>query len=179
MHATSLPRRGRRGTPRKPLPTSTRWVAAAIITPLATLSACGGDSSADESATSSGDSAYCSALADAKTHFVVLQEGDVEKFDEAFAGLHALAAESPASISQDWQAFDGSLVSLEDALADIGLEVSDLGTISAGEIPKGADAGDLARVPDLMLEHLGSEFTTSATGIERHAIEECDIELAV
>ena len=175
MHATSLPRRGRRGTPRKPLPTSTRWVAAAIIPPLATLSACGGDSSADDASTSP----YCSALSDAKTHFAVLQEGDVEEFGEAFAGLHELAGESPKSISQDWEAFDGSLVSLEDALAGIGLEISDLATINAGEIPKGVDAADLAQVPDLMLDHLGSEFTSSATNIERHAIEECDIELAV
>lgn len=178
MHATSLPRRGRRGTPRKPLPTSTRWLAAAAVVPtMGMLSACGG--SADGSEDGSADSAYCGALSDAKTHFAVLQEGDVERFDEAFAGLHELAGESPESLSKDWRAFDGSLVSLETAFADIGLDISDLATINAGEIPKGADAGDLAQVPDLLLEHLGSEFTSSATNIERHALEECDIELAV
>ena len=178
MHATTPPRRRRRGTPRKALPAATRWVAVAAVVPtIGMLSACGG--SADGSDQSSADSAYCSALSEAKPHFAALQEGDVERFDEAFAGLHELAGRAPSSISKDWQAFDGSLVGLEEAHAGLGLEVADLATISAGEVPKGADAGDLAQVPDLLLEHLSDEFTSSATGIERHAVEECDIELAV
>lgn len=166
-----------RGTARHPYAVSTRWLAAAAVVPaLGLMSACGGD---DSSADSSADSGYCKALTDAKPHFATLQEGDVAKYDEAFAGFHELAAESPDSIKDDWAAFDGALVNLEDALAPLGLEVSDLAAVTAGDVPKGTDPADLAAVPDLLFDLISDEFLEAATNIERHALDECDVELAV
>ena len=190
MQVTLLPRldRGNPSSPRKPRKlrklsklreqrpaASTRRLAAAAVVPaLMTLAACGGDADAKNSA----DSAYCAALSDAQDHFATFQAGDVEKFDGAFAAFHQLAGESPKEIEEDWLAFDGALVDLEDGLAAIGLKVSDLASVTEGKIPDGADAGDLAEVPDLMLALASDEFIAAATDIERHAIEECDIELA-
>ncbi len=192
MQVTRLQRldRGNPSSPRKPRKprkpreqrpaASTRWLAAAVVPALLTLAACGGDADADADAgaKNSADSAYCSALSDAQEHFATFQAGEVEKFDEAFAAFHQLAGESPKEIEEDWLAFDGALADLEDGLAAIGLKVSDLADVTEGEVPPGADAGDLAKVPDLMLALVSDEFIAAATDIERHAIEECDIELA-
>ena len=121
---------------------------------------------------------YCASVADAEADFAVLQAGDVAQFDDAFRALHELAKESPEAIDRDWKVLDGAIGDLESALSAAGLTVTDLDAVGAGNLPEDLDPRDLdALLTDL--EALASDdVAAAADAIERHAFEECDVELA-
>jgi hypothetical protein len=118
-------------------------VCAVAILAFASLTACGGGSndSADNASggTSSegGDSGggggtgdYCAAISDAKQRF-----GSVN-FDPADLGdaantIHEIAGRAPESVSAEWATVDEALTQLINALADAGLDPSDMSNSAA------------------------------------------------
>lgn len=136
------------------------------------LTGCGGDSG-----TSASDT-YCDSMESAKQTFADFDEGDVAGLEEAINKFHELAAAAPDDIAEAWATLDGTLVALEDALAEAGLEMADLEAISNGEMPADIDLAKLTALSE-DLEKLGAaEVEEAAAAIEKHAKDECDIDLS-
>ena len=135
------------------------------------VSGCGGNSAAP--------SAYCTSLADAEPAFRAMASGDIESFDRTFSVFHDLADQTPEAIRPEWRTVDGAFVTFEEGLAGVGLDLSDFDdVVSQGDIPPGVDPQQLQ---ELMteLEQLGSaDFAKAASTIERHALDECGVDLS-
>ncbi|WP_205475304.1 hypothetical protein [Nocardioides sp. SYSU D00038] len=156
-------------------PHRTRLLAAALaVAPAAALlSSCGlGGAEAAESP-------YCAAVADAKPAFASVQEGKAEKFDAAFATFHELAEQAPGDVAADWKVFDAAVVDIEEALDEAGLTFADLASLGSGELPEQADPAALEKVVAATQELASSEVMDAVTAIEVHALDECDVTLAV
>lgn len=151
-------------------------LSAAATVAAALLTACGGD--VDLPGTGDETGAYCDDLETAKADIDKLQEGDVASFDQVFKTIDQLAKDAPEEVSADWKTLDGSLDEFEQALNDAGLELSDMEKLSNGEIPQGVDPQKLQTLGQ-DLQKLNSEDTEKAAdAIEKHAKEECDIDLS-
>lgn len=138
------------------------------------LSACGGDGGNGANATDT----YCDSMAAAKDSFADFDSGDMAGLEKAIATFHELAAEAPDDISAEWETLDGAMVTLEDGLAEAGIELSDLEAISNGELPEGIDMEKLTALGE-DLEQMGAEeVEKAAEAIETHAKDECDIDLS-
>lgn len=140
--------------------------AATIATAL--LTACGGDQTA----------AYCDELETAKSDIDKLQSGDVASFDQVFTTIEELAADAPEDVSAQWQTLDESLDEFEKALNEAGLELSDMEQLSEGEIPEGVDPQKLQTLGQDLQELNSDETEQAADDIEKHAQDECDIDLS-
>jgi ABC-type glycerol-3-phosphate transport system substrate-binding protein len=127
-----------------------RMIGACAVAVLAfgSLTACGGgsdDSSATASDTSSSDTGdngggifggggtddYCSALQDAKQQFGGDVEFDPKDLGDAVNTIHNIAGQAPDSVSAEWATIDDAFSQLISALADVGLDPSDLGDPTA------------------------------------------------
>jgi hypothetical protein len=141
------------------------------------LAGCGGG--ADASATP-----YCKELKAAKADFVALQaaEPDFATFAEAIDTFHRLAGDAPSEVKGDWKALDGAFTGLEDNLRSAGLELEDLGPITAGQVPEGMTADDLAAaLPKLQASFEGLDdpsVAKASTAIEKHAGSTCGVDLS-
>ncbi len=122
--------------------------------------------------------AYCDDLETAKADIDKLQEGDVASFDEVFKTIGELADEAPDEVSAEWKTLDDSLGQFKKALNDAGLELSDMDQLSQGQVPEGVDPKKLQTLGQ-DLQKVNNEATTKAGDeIEKHAKEECDIDLS-
>ena len=66
---------------------------------------------------------------------------------------------------------------IEDAFADAGLELDDLGDVMTGEIPEGVDMEKLEQLGTTLEELDSPEFQEASDAISEHAEQECDITL--
>jgi hypothetical protein len=126
-----------------------RMIGACAVAVLAfgSLTACGGgsdDSSANasESSSDTGDNGgggifgggstddYCSALQDAKQQFGGVNF-DPKDLGDAMNTIHNIAGQAPDSVSAEWATIDDAFSQLIGALADAGLDPSDLGNPTA------------------------------------------------
>jgi|LULG01.1.fsa_nt_gb ABC-type glycerol-3-phosphate transport system substrate-binding protein len=141
-------------------------LAGALLAATTTLTACG-----------SGSSAYCSDLKSATKQFDSLESNDLGKIDEAFKTFHELADEAPSDIKSDWKVLDDGITSVEKALDDAGLKMSDLAKVQSGNLPEGVDMTKLQGLAS-EFQKLGDEkFTKASDAIEKHAKDECDVDL--
>jgi predicted small lipoprotein YifL len=142
-------------------------LAGAVLAAVTTLTACG----------SGGSSAYCSDLKSAKKEFDSLSSSDIGQLDKAFATFHKLADEAPSDVESDWKVLDDGITSVEKSLDEAGIKLTDLEKIQQGELPEGAD---MAKLQGLAadFQKLGDEkFTKASDAIEKHAKDECDVDL--
>lgn len=136
------------------------------------LTGCGGDSG------SSATDSYCDSMKAAKKTFEDFDSGDMAGLQAAIDKFHELAAEAPDEVADAWKTLDGTMVALEDALAEAGLKISDLEGLSNGEMPENIDLAKLTALSD-DLEKLGAEDVSKAADeIEKHAKDECDLDLS-
>ncbi len=143
---------------------------AALGLAAATLTACGGSES----------SAYCDQLRDSKALFENFDSSspDPAQLDQAFDRFRELAEEAPEAVAGDWETLETAIATVEDALAEAGIEMSDLAGMQNGDIPEGVDMAKLAELGP-KLESLGDEkFTEAGDNIEKHAKDECDVDLS-
>jgi hypothetical protein len=135
------------------------------------LTACGGGDSGDTDA-------YCDSIKEAKADFESLDKADFSKLEDAFDKIHEIAGDAPDEVSDDWKILDDALQDMQKALADAGLEVSDLEGLSTGQMPEGLDQEDLTKLVQDIQAVGSEEVKKAADNIEKHAKDECDIDLS-
>jgi hypothetical protein len=148
-------------------------VAAAALG-LSLLTACG-DDGGDEAGDSSGD--YCNDLKDAKKEVDALKDGDFSDLQKTTDAMNKLADEAPDEIKDDWEILVDGVQKLIDALKKAGLDDDDMATLQSGQIPDGVD---MAALQSLMteIEALDTEeFQTAGDNINKHAKDECGVDL--
>jgi hypothetical protein len=146
-------------------------VAAAALG-LGLLTACG-----DDGGGSAGGGDYCDDLKAAKKELDSIGDGDFSKLQEATDRMHDLADEAPEEIQDDWEVFVDSIDKLLAALDKAGLTGEDMANLQSGQLPDGVD---MEALQDLMaeLQKLDTpEFEEAADNINKHAKDECDIDL--
>ena len=144
-----------------------RLVLAAVAALCAsTLTACGG-----------GTKAYCDDLRDAKSDFSSLGADDIGKFDEIFSRVHKLADEAPDEVADDWKVFDDTLSGFQAALKKAGLTTDDLEKMSAGQVPENFDMSKLEQLQEDMTALSSQKFEDASDNIQKHAKDECNVDL--
>jgi hypothetical protein len=129
---------------------------------------------------SSSAGTYCTELKADKAYFQSLSgsSAGVSNLDQVFAKLHALAAVAPSSVSADWKTLDTAITTIESALKDAGLTVSDLASLESGQTPPGVDPTKLAALAP-KLEALNSSGVSDAGDrISADAKTSCGIDLS-
>jgi len=137
----------------------------------ATLTGCGGGDDGP-------DSEYCKDLKAASTQFDTLESSDVSKLDEAFKTFHSLADEAPTEVEDDWKTLDDGITSVEKALDDAGLKFSDFAALQEGKMPEGVDVEKLQGLATEFQKLNSSEFDKASKAIEKHAKDECKVDLS-
>lgn len=136
------------------------WTAAAVLG-AGLLAGCGG----------SDTEAYCDGLKDAQELF----SGGVDpkKLDEMFDKIDDITDDAPDAVKADWEQLNGALADFQDALKAAGLNPDELD-----------DFGDMKDVdPEAMatLEEAAAKIQTDFEGaeenIQKHAKDECDIDM--
>jgi len=136
------------------------WTAAAVLG-AGLLAGCGG----------SDTEAYCSSLEDAQDSF----SGDVDpaNFGDLTDQVEEIVDEAPDDVKGDWEKLQGALDDFESALDDAGLSVDDL---SDPEALADVDPEDAAKIQEVA-NSMGTDFEDASNNIEKHAKDECDIDL--
>jgi len=137
----------------------------------ATLAGCGGSNDGP-------DSEYCKDLKAASTQFDSLESNDVSKLDEAFKTFHTLADEAPAEVKDDWKTLDSGITQVETALKKAGLKFSDFAELQEGKMPEGVDVEELQGLATEFQKLNSTEFDKASKAIEKHAKDECKVNLS-
>lgn len=135
------------------------------------LSGCGGDGGG-------GTDSYCDSLEATQKDFEDFESSDFSNFDDFTDRVEELADDAPDEVKEDWKVLADAFKAFVDALDEAGLEPADLEGLASGEIPEGVD---MEALTEAMTEAqaLGSEEVEKATeNIEKHAKDECDIDLS-
>ncbi|MGY2874511.1 hypothetical protein ACVW00_001701 [Marmoricola sp. URHA0025 HA25] len=139
-------------------------------------------SSGDKGSSSSGD--YCKQLKAAKADFDTFNSGtpDFSKFDDAIGTFHKLADNAPSDVAADWKTLDEALSSMEKALSDAGLKISDLSAITSGKLPDGMTPAQLQELgPKLQAAFAGLDTDAAqkaGDAIEKNAKSKCGVDLS-
>jgi hypothetical protein len=154
------------------IPTAT--TVAGLAMAAATLGACGSD---DKPAASGGD--YCQELKTDKVYFQSLNgsDPDMSKLDTVFEKMHSLAAAAPDDIAEDWKTLDTAVTTIENALAEAGLDAGDLATLQSGQVPDGVDLDKLAALGPKLKALSGSDVNDAADHIAENAKTACGVDL--
>lgn len=131
------------------------------------LSGCGG-----------GTDAYCDELESTQKDFEDFEGSDFSNFEEFTDRVEEFADDAPDEVKDDWKVLAEAFKAFVKALEDAGLEPEDLEGLASGEIPEGVD---MEALTEAMTEAqaLGSEeFQKATENIEKHAKDECDIDLS-
>lgn len=142
------------------------WTAAMVLA-AGTLSGCGG-----------GTEAYCDSVRDAQGDFEAFATGDAANFGDAVDKLRDIAGDAPDEVSDDWEVITSALDDMESALEDAGLSFEDLGGLAAGDIPEGVDEADLAALQETLTSIGTEEAAEAGDNIQKHAQDECDVDLS-
>jgi hypothetical protein len=147
--------------------------AAAAALSICLLTACGGDGSGK--AGSGGD--YCSDLKDAKKEVDALKDGDFSDLEKTTDAMNELADEAPDEIKDDWEILVKGVTKLVDALKKAGLDDDDMATLQTGEIPDGVDITVLQSLMTEIKALDTPEFQEAGENINKHAKDECGVDL--
>ncbi|MPZ94240.1 MAG: hypothetical protein GEU96_04820 [Propionibacteriales bacterium] len=143
-------------------------IASAIVM-AGTLVGCGG-----------GTDAYCDSLKEAKADFSTLNDTDFAKMDEALDRIGEIAGESPDAVQNDWEKLDTSITDMRKALDDAGVTFEDLQAIqeNPSELPEGLDQEKLMALGTKLQEFAGEDVQKASKNIEKHAKDECKVDLS-
>jgi hypothetical protein len=178
---------------------------ASVVLMVATLTACGGSSksdntassdtsssdksSSDTSSTTSSDnsgngsnsgSTYCTELRGARDKFKTLNVTGIDKdqFKTVTDEFDKLAAIAPDEVKADWTTVSDGLKQVYQILANAGLSFDDLQKLGSGHLPKGVSPQDLAKVGKQLQQALsGTKFKAAASHITTEAKTECGVNL--
>lgn len=148
---------------------------ASVVLVGSALAACsGGD------AGGGGDAAggsYCKDIAAAKPVFENLASGDLAQLEKGFATFHQLAAEAPEDLKEEWKTLDDAATTVEGALKEAGLKMSDLAGIQQGTIPEGVDVTKLTSLAADLQKLNTPDFEAARAEIAKQAKDSCEVEL--
>ena len=147
--------------------------AAAAALGLCLLTACGDDSG--DKAGGSGD--YCSDLKDAKKEVDALKGGDFSSLEKTTDTMHELADEAPDAIKEDWDTLVSGVDKVVDLLKKAGLTDEDMANLQNGQIPDGVDMTALQEVMTQLQAIDTEEFQAASDRINKHAKDECGVDL--
>jgi hypothetical protein len=140
-----------------------------------TLAACGSSGGGSTSAAS-----YCSELKSDKAYFETISgssSADTTNLADAFARVHTLAAVAPANVAADWKTLDTAITTIETALSDAGIKLSDLAAMQNGTVPPGVDPTKLAALAPKLEALSGSGVSDAADAIAADAKKSCGVDL--
>jgi len=146
-------------------------VAAAALG-LSLLTACGDD---DGGGKASGD--YCSDLKSAKEEVDALKDGDFSTLEKTTDAMHKLADEAPDEIAEDWKTLVAGVDKLVDLLKEAGLTDEDMANLQSGQIPDGVDMTALQKLMTELQKLNTDEFQQASENINKHAKDECGVDL--
>jgi ABC-type glycerol-3-phosphate transport system substrate-binding protein len=173
-----------------------RMIGACAVAVLAfgSLTACGGgsdNSSANASDGSSSDTGnnggggifggggtgdYCSALQDAKQQFGGVNF-DPKNLGDAVNTIHNIAGQAPDSVSAEWATIDDAFSQLVSALADAGLDPSDLGNPTAIKSLE-ADPQKLQELQNISKNFNSQALTQAGNKIDTEVKADCGFALS-
>jgi hypothetical protein len=133
------------------------------------LSGCGNGGGSTDS--------YCDTLESTQKNFEDFESSDFSSFDEFTDKVEELADEAPDEIKDDWKVLADAFKAFVDALEKAGLEPEDLEGLASGELPEGVDMEALTEAMSEAQALGGEEFQQATENIEKHAKDECDIDL--
>ena len=91
--------------------------------------------------------------------------------------MHKLADEAPDEIKDDWEILVNGVDKLVAALKKAGLDDDDMATLQSGEIPDGVDMTALQSLMDELQSLDTEEFQAAGDNINKHAKDECGVDL--
>ena len=113
----------------------------------------------------------------AKKEVDALKGGDFSNLEQTTDQMHELADEAPDEIKDDWEILADGVDKLVEALKKAGLDDEDIATLQSGQIPDGVDMDALQAVMT-EIKALGSEeFQKASDNINKHAKDECGVDL--
>lgn len=138
------------------------WTAAAVLG-AGLLVGCGGGGDTE---------AYCDGLKDAENAF----SGDMDPgaMDQVSDTISDLADDAPDEVSGDWETLENAYGDFEDALEDAGLSTEDM---SDPEKLQSMDPEDMQKIQDASESMSSDDITKATDNIEKHAKDECDVDL--
>ena len=148
--------------------------AVALSLAATTLAACGsggGGSSA---------SGYCTELKADKAYFDSISgsgSADMTKLGDAFSRVHTLAGDAPDNVADDWKTLDTAITTIENALSDAGIKLSDLAAMQSGKVPPGVDPSKLAALAPKLEALSNSDVSKAADNIAADAKKSCGVDL--
>jgi hypothetical protein len=148
--------------------------AAAAALGLCLLTACG-DDGGGKASDSSGD--YCSDLKAAKKEVDALKGGDFSDLEKTTDAMHRLADEAPDEIKDDWETLVSGVDKLVSALKEAGLDDDDMASLQSGQIPDGVDMEALNGLMEKIKSLSTKEFQAAGDAINKHAKDECGVDL--
>jgi len=154
-------------------------ISAGILLGSGLVAGCGSDS--DDGGNAGGG--YCDSLKSAASSIKSFTADgatpDFSKLGDFIDKAHELADEAPSKIKDDWTTLVGAMDSLVSALGDAGIKLEDFGAIiSSGQLPEGVDPSKLSGLTS-KLQELGDEkFTKAGDAINKHAKDDCDVDLS-
>ena len=80
-------------------------------------------------------------------------------------------------MKKDWEVLEKAFTAFVDALDKAGLKPEDLEGLAAGDIPDGVDLDELNSAMEEAQALSGEEFEKATDAIEKHAKDECNIDL--
>ncbi len=147
--------------------------AAAAALGLCLLTACGDD----DGAKASGSGDYCKDLKTTKKQVDALNDGDFSDLKKTTDAMHELADEAPDEIADDWDTLLKGIDKLVAALKEAGLDDADMASLQSGQIPDGVDMDALQGLMEEIQGLSTPEFEKAGDAINKHAKDECDVDL--
>ncbi len=132
------------------------------------LSGCGGG----------GTDEYCDTLESTQKNFDDFESADFSNFEEFTDRVDELADNAPDEVKDDWKVLADAFNAFVDALDKAGLNPSDLEGLASGELPEGVDMEALTEAMSEAQALGGEEFEKATDAIEKHAKDECNIDLS-
>ena len=140
---------------------------ALVLSLLAPLAGCGGDSIDD----------YC---ADLRAHRKEMAEMVESTSPDALLGhlpmLHDLAEKSPRDLTDEWQVFLRALDDLDQAIKDAGVKPSDF---EDGKPPAGLSAAETKAITDAASRIRTDDVVQASSGIEQQGRDVCKVNLGL
>jgi hypothetical protein len=146
-------------------------VAAAALG-LALLSACGDE----DGGSASGD--FCADLEAIQKELSSVSGGDASDLETLLDKVEELKDEAPEEVAEDWELLFEAFEKIVQAFQDAGLSPEDIQAIQNGQIPDGVDQQALTDAYAALQELASdSELTEAGENINKHAMEECGVDL--
>lgn len=160
----------------------TATITAGLLLGASLLAGCGGDGEDKKGNALSGKS-YCEVLKSTKSSvesFSGTTAPSQKQFDEFLENIDNLADKAPDAVADDWKVVADGMDTFADALEDIGVSLEEFAeAMSSGKLPEGVTTADLTTLGQ-KLEGLADEkFTEASTAIDKHAKDECKVDLSL